>query len=63
MTLHERLLRLFLDSQKSAALLGDLEEEAARLGASRGWVRRQALRFALSAGVSKPCYSMCRRVT
>jgi hypothetical protein len=49
MTLHERLLRLFLDSQKSAALLGDLEEEAARLGASRGWVRRQALRCALSA--------------
>jgi putative ABC transport system permease protein len=49
MTLHERLLRLFLDSQKAAALLGDLEEEAARLGASRGWVRRQALGYALSA--------------
>jgi putative ABC transport system permease protein len=49
MTLHERLLRLFLDSQKAAALLGDLDEEAARLGASRGWVRRQALRCALSA--------------
>lgn len=49
MTLHERLLRLFLDSQKAAALLGDLEEEAARVGASRGWVRRQALRCALSA--------------
>jgi predicted permease len=49
MTLHERLLRLFLDSQKAAALLGDLEEEAARLDASRGWVRRQALRCAVSA--------------
>src|SRR5262245_37010140 len=49
MTLHERLLRLFLDSQKVAALLGDLDEEAARLGASQGWVRRQALRCALSA--------------
>jgi putative ABC transport system permease protein len=49
MTLHERLLRLFLDPQKAAALLGDLDEEAARLGASRGWVRRQALRCALSA--------------
>ena len=49
MSLHERLLRLLLDSQKAAALLGDLDEEAARLGASRGWVRRQALRCALSA--------------
>jgi len=49
MTLHERLLRLFLDSQKVAALLGDLDEEAARLGASHGWIRRQALRYALSA--------------
>src|SRR5258708_35831621 len=49
MSLHERLLRLLLDSQKAAALLGDLDEEAARLGASRSWVRRQALRCALSA--------------
>ena len=49
MTFHERLLRLVLDSQKATALLGDLEEEAARLGASRGWIRRQALRCALSA--------------
>ena len=49
MTLHERLLRMFLDPQKVAALLGDLDEEAARLGASRGWVRRQALRCAWSA--------------
>ena len=49
MTLHERLLRLFLDSQKVEALLGDFDEEAARLGASRGWIRRQALRCALSA--------------
>ena len=49
MTLHERLLRLFLDSQKVAALLGDLDEEAARLGASHGWIRRQALCYALSA--------------
>jgi predicted permease len=49
MTLHERVLRLFLDSQKAAALLGDLDEEAARLGASRGWVRRQALCCVLSA--------------
>lgn len=48
-TLHERLLRLFLDSQKVAALLGDLDEEAASLGASHGWIRRQALRYALSA--------------
>jgi len=49
MTLHERLLRLFLDSRKVAALLGDLDEEAARLGASHAWIRRQALRCALSA--------------
>ena len=49
MTLQERLLRLFLDAPKAAALLGDLEEEAARLGASRGWIWRQALRCALSA--------------
>jgi hypothetical protein len=49
MTLPERLLRLFLDSRKAAALLGDLEEEAARLGASRGWIWRQALLCALSA--------------
>jgi len=49
MTLHERLLRLFLDSPKVAALLGDLDEEAATLGASHGWIQRQALRCALSA--------------
>jgi len=49
MTLHERLLRLVLDSRKVAALLGDLDEEAARLGVSHGWIRRQALRCALSA--------------
>jgi len=49
MTLPDRLLRLFLDSPKAAALLGDLEEEAARLGASRGWIWRQALRCACSA--------------
>jgi predicted permease len=60
MSLHERLLLLFLDSHKAAALLGDLEEEAARLGASRAWIRRQALRYVLSAAwlaaVRRPVY-------
>lgn len=49
MTLHERLLRLVLDEHKAAALLGDLEEDAARAGAGPRWVRRQAVRCALAA--------------
>lgn len=49
MTLHERLLRLSLDSHRASALLGDLEEEAARIGAGDTWITRQALRCALSA--------------
>jgi predicted permease len=48
MTFHERLLRLSLESHKADALLGDLEEEAARLGAPPAWIRRQALRCAFS---------------
>jgi hypothetical protein len=48
MTFHERLLRLSLESHKAEALLGDLEEEAARLGAPPAWIRRQALRCAFS---------------
>lgn len=49
MSLHERLLRLSLDAHKTAALLGDLEEEAARRGAPVTWVQRQALHHALSS--------------
>lgn len=49
MRLYERLLRLSLESHKASALLGDLEEEAARVGAARSWIRRQALRYAVSA--------------
>ena len=50
MTLHERLLRLVLERHKTAALLGDLEEEAARRGASSAWVRREAFSYAAGAG-------------
>jgi hypothetical protein len=49
MTFPERLLHLALERPKAEALLGDLEEEAARRGASRGWVQRQILRHALSS--------------
>ena len=49
MTFHERLLRLVLDHDKAAALVGDLEEEAARRQAGAGWVRRQALRHTVTA--------------
>ena len=50
MKFHERLLRLVLEPYKVAALLGDLEEEAQRMGASRAWVRREALRHAAGGG-------------
>ena len=50
MTFHERLLRLVLERHKAAALLGDLEEEAARRGASTQWVRREAFSYAAGAG-------------
>jgi predicted permease len=49
MTFHERLLRLTLDATKASALLGDLEEEAQRRGERCDWIRRQALRYAVSA--------------
>jgi putative ABC transport system permease protein len=49
MTLHERLLRLVLDPDKATALLGDLEEDAAREHAGRSWLRRQALRHTMTA--------------
>jgi predicted permease len=48
MTFHERLLHLLLESHKADALVGDLDEEAARLGAPPAWIRRQALRCAVS---------------
>jgi len=49
MRLHERLLRLTLGAEKAAALLGDLEEDAARLHAPPLWIERQALGCALTA--------------
>lgn len=49
MTLAERLLRLVLDGEKAAALVGDLEEEARRAKAGGAWMRRQVLRCALAA--------------
>ena len=50
MRFHERLLRLVLEPYKAAALIGDLEEEAARRGASSEWVRREAFSYAAGAG-------------
>ncbi|CAN5718952.1 ABC transporter permease [soil metagenome] len=49
MSLPQRLLRLSLDADKAEALIGDLEEEAARLDAPPAWIRRQALQCAISA--------------
>ena len=63
MMLAERLLRLFLEPYKVAALLGDLEEEAERIGASRTWVRREVLRHAAIAGVVAAARKRARIVT
>jgi putative ABC transport system permease protein len=50
MTFHERLLTLAVGREKASALIGDLEEDAERLGASPTWIRREALRHAASGG-------------
>ena len=63
MTPAERLLRLFLEPYKVAALVGDLEEEAERLSASRTWLRRQLLRHAVTACVVAASRKRARIVT
>lgn len=49
MTLHDRLLRLVLDRQAATALLGDIHEEATRVGRGNAWIHAQVLRH-LAAG-------------
>ena len=63
MTLHERLLRLTLGRHKASAVIGDLEEEAARLGASAWWLRREAVRHAASAGAMTVMRTRARMIT
>jgi predicted permease len=63
MSLPERLLRLALGAYKASALLGDLEEEAARVGASRAWIRRQAWRYAVTAAGAAVVRTKSRMLT
>ena len=63
MTLHERLLRLTLGARKAESLLGDLEEDAARTGASEGWVRRQAVQCAAVAALETLSKTRIRLMT